>query len=178
MNPAFGGAPSRSHGRRRLALAAAIAAVCFGTGACSSGSRAASSPHESTTSSRVPSSSTVTMTTVRYSGYVTIKGKKVGIPEEGTTPISLVENVGEQIIITPSRIEPHLLFAQVDYRLTFTNLTSAPQRLRFVNDGNWRSPAIPPGGTWHYTPRDGISYYFVTSTGLQATFQASPAGAP
>jgi hypothetical protein len=159
--------------------AAALAAVCFASSACSAAPKA-TGPLQSTTSSTTTTSASsgVTTTTVGYSGYVTIKGKKVGVPEEGSKPISPLQGVGEQIIITPKRLEPHLLFAEIGFRLTFTNLTSVPQRLRFVNDGNWRSPAIPPGGTWHYTPRFGLSYYYVTATGLQATFQVSPSGAP
>jgi hypothetical protein len=110
---------------------------------------------------------------VRIAGYVTIDGKRVAIPDEGTRPVEPIEDVGEQVIITPKRIEPHLLFCDVKTRLTFTNLTSVPQQLTFVNDGSWRSPKIAPGGTWQYTPTFGILYYFVTNTGLQAAFQAS-----
>ncbi|MGD0084192.1 MAG: hypothetical protein ABSD78_13475 [Acidimicrobiales bacterium] len=115
----------------------------------------------------------MTTTTVGIAGYVTISGKKVAVPDEGTRPVQPIEDVGEQILITPKRIEPHLLFCQVGFRLTFTNLTSVPQQLTFANDGGWRSPVIAPGGTWHYTPNNGISYYIVTNTKLQASFQAS-----
>ena len=110
---------------------------------------------------------------MRIARYVTIDGRRIAVPDEGTRPIDTVEDVGEQIIITPKAIEPHRLFCQLKRRLTFTNLTTVPQQLRFVNDGNWRSPTIAPGGTWYYTPTFGISFYYKTMTGLQATFQAS-----
>jgi len=129
-----------------------------------------SSPATSTT--RAPTSSTP-VTTIRIAGYVTINGRKVGVPDEGRLPVQPNEGVGEQVNITPNRIEPYLLFCQVKYPMNFTNLTSVPQQLRFVNDGGWRSPEIPPGGTWHYTPTYGISYLYKTNTGLEARFQAS-----
>jgi hypothetical protein len=161
------GSPSQSLPVR--VLAAAAAALWLATTACSTAT--ASNP-ATTTTTAAPSSST-SVTTVRIGGYVTINGKKVAIPDEGTKPIQPSEGVGEQIIITPTAIEPHLLFCQVKYRMTFTNLTSVPQQLRFVNDGGWRSPEISPGGAWHYTPIDGISYLYRTNTGLEARFQAS-----
>jgi hypothetical protein len=142
-------------------LAAAAAGLWLATTACSAAA--------------ATSTSTTTTTTVKahIAGYVTINGRKVAIPDEGTKPIQPSDGVGEQVIITPKAIEPHLLWCQVKYRMTFTNLTSVPQQLKFVNDGGWRSPKIPPGDSWHYTPTYGISYYYVTNTGLQARFQAS-----
>jgi hypothetical protein len=142
----------------------------LGTAACSSA--AATSAHDTTTT-RTPTTSSATVTTVGVAGYVTIDGKKVAVPDEITKPIQPIEDVGEQIIITPKAIEPHLLFCQVKYRLTFTNLTSVTQQLTFTNDGGWRSPKIAPGGTWHFTPHYGISYHFVTNTHLEADFHAS-----
>jgi hypothetical protein len=115
----------------------------------------------------------VTTTTVGVAGYVVIHGRRVAVPDEGTRPVRPTVDVGEQILITPTRIEPHLLFCQIGFKLTFTNLTPVAQRLTFVNDGGWRSPLIPPGKAWTYTPKNGLSYYYVTNTKLQASFQAS-----
>ncbi len=157
--------------RRYVRVVGALLAIGLGAAACASTPAGTTSTTES--SSTTTSSTDVTTTTVGYSGYVTIDGRKIGIPEEGTRPISPAQGVGEQIIITPKAIEPHFLYCQVDFKLTFTNLTSVPQQLVFVNDGGWHSPKIPPGGKWIYTPRNGISFYYVTKSGLQARFQAS-----
>lgn len=152
-------------------LVPAASALLLATTACSAAT--ATSPPSTTTSSTVTTTSTAAPKKALIAGYITIDGRKVAVPDEGTRPIQAIEDVGEQINITPKAIEPHLLFCQVKYRLTFTNLTSVPQRLKFVNDGGWRSPVIPPGQNWHFTPIFGISYYYVSNTGLQATFQAS-----
>jgi hypothetical protein len=148
-----------------------LLALGLGSAACASAPAATSTT--TVTSSTTTSGTGVTTTTVGYSGYVTIDGKRIGIPEEGSRPISPVQGVGEQIIITPKAIEPHFLYCQVDFKLTFTNLTAVPQELVFVNDGGWHSPKIPAGGKWIYTPRNGISFYYLTKSGLQARFQAS-----
>jgi hypothetical protein len=167
-----------SRRRRRLhaRIIGALLAIGLGAAACTPtppGTTTTTPASSTTTSSTTTSSAGVTTTTVGYSGYVTIDGRRVGVPEEGSRPINPVQGVGEQIIITPKAIEPHFLYCQVDLKLTFTNLTSVPQELVFVNDGGWRSPKIPPGGKWIYTPRNGISFYYVTKSGLQARFQAS-----
>jgi hypothetical protein len=155
---------------RARSLVGAAAAIWLATTACSA---ATATTTTTTKTTQTTPASSAPVTRAHIAGYVTIDGKKVAIPDEVDQPIRPVEDVGEQVIITPKAIEPGLLWCQVKYRLTFTNLTSVPQQLRFVNDGGWRSPIIPPGGTWHYTPIFGISYYYVTSTGLHARFQAS-----
>jgi hypothetical protein len=149
-------------------LGTAAAALWLVTTACT-----ASTAATTTTTTKAAPATTAPRTTVKIAGYVTIDGKKVAVPDEGDRPIQPVVGVGEEVIITPRAIEPHMLWCVVNYRMTFTNLTSVPQQLHFVNDGGWRSPKIPPGGTWHFTPKFGISYYYVTDTGLQARFQAS-----
>lgn len=93
--------------------------------------------------------------------------------ERGDQPVRPGNDVGEQILITPAAIEPRLLFCEVGFELTVTNLTSAPQRLHFVNDGGWYSPVIQPAAAWHYTPHYGIQYDITTAGGLHADFQAS-----
>jgi len=158
--------------RQRAGLLATLVGACLALGACAS-SGATSTSSSTSPPTTAPATTQVTTTTVGTAGYVVINGKKVAVPDEGTRPVRLTEDVGEQILITPTRIEPHLLFCQVGLRLTFTNLTSVPQQLTFVNDGGWRSPVIAPGDAWHYTPRNALSFYFVTNTKLQATFQAS-----
>jgi hypothetical protein len=162
-------AANRSHSMPAGLLAVAGAALWLATTACSQATATPTSMATTTTGALSATSGT----TVGIAGYVAIDGRRVAIPDEGTRPIDPVEDVGEQIIITPKAIEPHRLFCQVKRQLTFTNLTTVPQQLRFVNDGNWRSPTIAPGATWHYTPTFGISFYYKTMTGLQATFQAS-----
>jgi hypothetical protein len=150
-----------------LALFACAASACSSTPTASPSSTSTTRPPASTSSS-------VPTTTVGTAGHVVINGRSVRIPDErGDQPVRTGTDVGEQILIFPKRIEPHLLFCEVGFRLTFTNLTTVPQRLHFVNDGGWWSPSIPPGGVWHFTPKNGISFYYVTNTHLQATFQAS-----
>jgi hypothetical protein len=168
--PVAGPGSTRPFLLRRLAPLAAV--LWLGTAACSSAA-ATGTQHTTTTTTTTSTNASVTVTTVGVAGYVTIDGKKVAIPDEGTKPIQPIEDVGEQIIITPKAIEPHLLFCQVKYRLTFTNLTSVTQQLTFTNDGGWHSPKIVPGGTWHFTPHYGISYQIVTNTHLEADFHAS-----
>jgi len=163
------GPPAGARTRSARLLAAAAAAVWLATAACSA---TATRPSSSTAAPTTPSSTRVGAP-AGIAGYITILGRRVAIPDEGKRPIDPIEDVGQQVIITQKAIEPHRLFCDLRTRLTFTNLTPVPQLLTFVNDGGWHSPKIPPGGRWSYTPAYGISYYYTTATGLQATFQAS-----
>jgi hypothetical protein len=170
--------------KRAIALAVCAGALVTGTSACSSSSSPASTTSSrpaptstSTSTSDVGSSGSTTTTLPGVAGYVTIDGKKIAVPDErGHQPVQSVEDIGEEILITPAGFKPHLLFAETGMTVTFTNLTTVAQRLHFPTTGNWSSPLIPPGGVWHYRPKFGISYYYVNQKAQNASFVVSAPG--
>jgi hypothetical protein len=178
----------RDRVRRRISgtvgLILFVTALGIGASACSSSNPQAradttTSRPTSTTGSSSPGSTVTTTTAPAVAGYVTIRGKKVAVPyEQDHRQVQKVEDVGEEILITPAGFEPHLLFAETGMTVVFTNLTPVAQRLRFPAESNFSSPLIAPGATWRYRPKYGISYYYVNQKGQNASFVVSPPGAP
>jgi hypothetical protein len=99
----------------------------------------------------------------------------VTVPTEGNgKPISPSVDLGQQILITSTGIEPLILMSNYNLPLTWTNLTTSVQTLKFVSPpGVNPSPPIPPGGKWTYTAHDGGNLHFQTTFGFSGVVDLS-----
>jgi hypothetical protein len=135
---------------RRLIPTASLV-LLLATTACSSSSSTSSSTSTSSTTRPGP---TVTTAAPPAAQYVTIDGKKIRVPTElKTYPINPNSDHGQQVIIESRSFVPALLYANSG-DIVFTNLTTTPQQLTFVN---WPSPKTPlvtpeiaPGSTYSF----------------------------
>jgi hypothetical protein len=96
--------------------------------------------------------------------------------EAGSRPISEIADFGQQILIEPDSFYPHILVADTNVPLTWTNLTTSDQQVVFLNS-SIRSGEIPPGGKWSYTAPNSTGIHYVDrALGLYATVDFN--GAP
>ncbi len=140
--------------------------------ACSTGGSSRPTVAEATTTTLGPTPTTRLMPT-KPGGA---PGPVVTVPtESGVRPISEVVDSGQQILIEPDSFFPRILIANVKVPITWTNLTNSPQQISFLSS-TIRSPSIPPGGKWSYTPPTALNIHYVDRTlGLQATVDFNPA---
>ena len=148
--------------------------VLIAATACSSGGgHPSSSADPSTTATTLGPTPTTRLMPTKPGGA---PGPMVTVPSEnGVRPIALTCDSGEQILIEPDSFYPRILVANVKAPITWTNLTTSPQEIVFLNS-EVRSPLIPPGGKWSYTPPTSLNLHYVDrALGLQATVDFNPA---
>ncbi len=79
-------------------------------------------------------------------------GPVVTVPtESGVRPIAAAVDTGDEILITPSQVEPRPLITDVHDTITWTNLTTAVQTVEFfapMRLDSEQSPLEASGPTW------------------------------
>jgi len=155
-------------GRAALVTVALICAA-----ACSSSGHPSSGAVPSTTATILGPTPTTRLMPTKAGGA---PGPVVTVPtESGIRPISVVVDSGEQILIEPDSFYPRILIADIKEAITWTNLTTSPQQIVFLNS-SIKSPLIAPGGKWSYTPPTSLNIHYVDrALGLQATVDFNPA---
>jgi len=99
---------------------------------------------------------------------VKINGTLVKIPSErDDLPIQHLHDQGQQVLITPFGLYPEQLYAVENAPIVWTNLTTEPQHIVFVDyPGGRGSGAIMPGHKFSFTFHSPTSIAFHTATGL------------
>jgi hypothetical protein len=93
-------------------------------------------------------------------------GPLVTVPtERGNVPIQPNVDLGTQVLITVSGLKPQLLESNYNLPITWTNLTTAVQKITFTAPTPVTSPPIPPGGKWSYTAKYGGNLHVQTGFG-------------
>jgi hypothetical protein len=81
-----------------------------------------------------------------------------------TRPIDPNFDFGQRIVIGRTAVRPLWLVSQVHRPVVFQNRSRSRQVLVFDNYGTLRSPPIPPGGSWSFTPTTPVSIVYHSAT--------------
>jgi hypothetical protein len=99
---------------------------------------------------------------------VTVGGREIAVPTENGAPISPLVGTGDQIVLTAKGFMPYQLFADLNAKIVFTNLTSKPVRITFEHS-TVKSPLLEPGDTFSYSSSTLYSFVYRSSTGFHGT---------
>lgn len=161
--------------RWRTALAA-VATAGLVLAACGGGSpsadkkpgksaaSAAKSKHEGTSST---GSTTSTTAPPIATSTVVIDGRTVPVPTDDGTPITPLQDSGQNVILTSRGFLPRVLYASRTAPVVYTNLTSGTVTISFPHSPASPAATIAPGASYDYTPRS-MQYEYTSSTGYTA----------
>jgi hypothetical protein len=79
-------------------------------------------------------------------------------------PIDPHFDFGQRIVIGRTAVRPRWLVSQVRRPVVFENRSRARQVLVFDNYATLRSPPIPRGGSWSFTPTTPVSIVYHSAT--------------
>lgn len=112
---------------------------------------------KNTTYSTIPAPQITTAT-------VTVNGKVCPVPRETPgSPIDPSNDSGGQIVISSGGLLPFNLLVNIGQPIVWTNLTSSPVVVQFIDDPV-TSPPIPPCGTFTYTFNSSYDFSYRTTT--------------
>ncbi len=157
----------KSTSSRRALLAGVLLAVGGLLAAACSTSPSAAPP---TTAGTVSGGSTTTSVPPPplQSTTVTVGGRQLAVPTENGAPISPLVGTGDQIVLTAKGFMPYQLFADLNAKIVFTNLTSQTVRITFEHS-TVTSPLLKPGDTFSYSSSTLYSFVYRSSTGFHGT---------
>jgi len=151
--------------------------VVIAAGCSSPPTRADADPNTSsssrtttTTSASAPVGGVVTVKSGFGTGTYGLPDPTTSVPtERETRPINPENDAGQEVIIAKGGyLLPEWLVAEVQYPITWTNLSGVPQQIVF-DDAPESSQIIPPGGTFSWTsPGFAISLRYHTANGHHA----------
>lgn len=95
--------------------------------------------------------------------------------ERGTRPIDPIVDAGQQILITSHGLVPQHIFSLVTEKVTWTNLSGTVQNIVF-DYVPVRSPAIPPGAQYVWTPSTAIEIAYRTTSGMKGVLTLQEPG--
>jgi hypothetical protein len=99
---------------------------------------------------------------------VTIGGEQFPVPTENGIPISALVGSGDQIVLTAKGFLPYQLFADLNAKIVWTNLTPKTVRITFEHS-SVRSPWLKPGQTFSYSSSTLYSFVYRSTTGYHGT---------
>lgn len=142
--------------RHRATLwAAALALTALTLSGCSNSPAKRADPPTTTTS--VPTPALITRT-------VTINGHTYPVPsEDGVHSIDPYEATGGQIVLTNKGFLPYHLIVQLSQKITWTNLSSHPERITLLHLPH-ESHLVPVGGTFTYSSPTLINFVYQSSS--------------
>jgi hypothetical protein len=146
---------SRRARTRSLLPALAVAALVVLAG-CSSGP---------STAARPPATTTSVLTPAVIARNLVINGHSYPVPsEDGVHAIDPSVATGGQIVLTKKGFLPYRLFAQLNQKITWTNLSSHPVRITFLHMPV-KSGLIPVGGTFTFSSPTLTNFIYTSSSG-------------
>jgi hypothetical protein len=157
-----------------LGMIVVVAAGCSSPSAhADSGTNASSS--STTTSASAPVGGFLSPEIKFGTGQNGLPDPTTSVPTDtGSEPINPSNDAGQEVIIDKAGyLLPEWLVAEVQYPITWTNLSGRPQQIIF-DDAPVRSQMIPPGGTFTWTsPGFAISlrYHLANGHHAQLTLQ-------
>lgn len=162
----------RASRRWRLLAVATVAATGLGVAACGGAPSASRGPSKSTatdptTATRTQSATDSTTSTTAppiTTPTVALGGKSVTVPTDDGTPITPLQDSGQNAIVTTKGVLPRVLYAARTTPVVYTNLTPRAVTVTFPHSPASPPATIAPGGSYSYTPRS-MQYEYTTSTG-------------
>lgn len=145
--------------RRRTvgALVAVALAAVVGTGCSGAGG----SQGQTATTTTVLTPAIETPTT-------TIHGHTYTVPTEPGVPvINPAVATGNQIVLTDKGFVPYRLFANLNEKVTWTNLSSHPVTITFLHVPGARPKRLAVGGTFTYSSATLANFVYVSSSGYR-----------
>jgi hypothetical protein len=163
--------PARMRARRsprwRPVAVAVVAAAGLVLAACGGAPSADKDPAKSTTtthSTAPPADSTTTTTAPPITTpTVIIGGKSVAVPTDDGTPITPLQDSGQNVVLTTKGFLPRVLYSATA-AVVYTNLTPRTVTISFPHSSVSPPATIAPGGSFSYTPR-ADQYEYTSSTG-------------
>ena len=115
---------------------------------------------------KAPTSPSTTTTTAPpiTAPTVVIGGKSVTVPTDEGTPITPLQDSGQNVVLTTKGFLPRVLYSSRSTKVVYTNLTPRTVTIQFPHSPASPPTAIPPGGSYAYTPRS-MQYQYTSSTG-------------
>jgi len=86
--------------------------------------------------------------------------------EDAVTPIHTDFDTGQQVAITATAFEPKLLGSTADEPVVWTNVSGKPAQV-IIPSLSVRSPVIPPGAQFEWTPKEGGVIGYVSGSGFR-----------
>lgn len=148
----------RAPARIRTLVPAVAAAALMCLAGCSSAGPSTAARHSVTTTS--------VLTPAVVSRNLVIDGRSYPVPsEDGVHAIDPSVATGGQIVLTNKGFLPYRLFAQLNQKITWTNLSSHPVRITFLHLPQ-KSGLIPVGGTYTFSSPHLINFIYTSSSGF------------
>jgi uncharacterized membrane protein len=94
-------------------------------------------------------------------------GKTVTVPTDDGSPITPLQDSGQNAVLTTKGFLPRVLYASRTTPVVYTNLTPRPVTITFPHSPASPPALIPPGGSYDYTPRS-LQFQYTSSTGFTA----------
>jgi plastocyanin len=143
-----------------------LASTLAGCGKTEAKSATPPAPATSTTT-KTTTTTTKTATTIDPGHVVPAAPGPTTLPtEDAITPIRQDFDTGQQVVITAHGFEPLELSATIGQPVVWTNISGMTQQITIV--GLIRSPRIPPGAQFVWTPNFGGSIAYHSATGSHA----------
>jgi hypothetical protein len=95
---------------------------------------------------------------------VVIGGKSVAVPTDDGTPITPLQDSGQNVVLTTKGFLPRVLYSSRSTEVVYTNLTPRTVTIRFPHSPASAPATIAPGASYSYTPRS-MQYEYTSSTG-------------
>jgi hypothetical protein len=157
---------------RALAIAASLLMVT-GLAACT-----ASTP-KATVTDRPSATPTASPAPASFAGLTQVSpaatpSEPPGEPTREAQSPDPAFDYGFVIDITPEGFHPNVLVSGCCEAVTWINLTDKPNTILFTVELT-KSPAIPPGGSWTWTPPNGesVAYQSVTYPSMTGALQVN-----
>jgi hypothetical protein len=101
---------------------------------------------------------------------VTIDGHSFRVPNGGGgRPIDAAVDTSGQIVLTDTGFLPQREIADLKQTITWTNLSSHPVTISFLNMPGTTPHQLPVGGTFTYSSATLINFEYVSSSGFHGT---------
>lgn len=160
----------RPAGRWKAAITA-VAAAGLLLAACGGGSPSADKKPATGTANRKGTSNTGSTTSTTAppitSPTVVLGGRTVTVPTDDGTPITPLQDSGQNVILTQKGFLPRVLYASRTAPVVYTNLSSRTVTISFPHSPASPAATIASGGSYSYTPRS-MQYEYTSSTGYSA----------
>lgn len=152
----------RVRSARRVGTGAIVVSALLGLAACGGTPSAQKDPLKKDATT-IPKTTTTTAPPIS-TPTVVIGGKSVTVPTDDGTPITPLQDSGQNVVLTTKGFLPRVLYSSRSTEVVYTNLTPRAVTIQFPHSPASPPATIAPGASYSYTPRS-MQYEYTSSTG-------------